>query len=199
MGLAEFFEAVDRLKRVKRSGWLERGVKGAESSADHSFAVALQALVLGHGRTDLDMQNVLRMALVHDLAECVVGDIISKESWPEGGSMVAKEKHALEKRALKGVLSSLAPDLKKELMAAWEEFEEGKTKDAAFVKSIDKLETIVHALQYAKAGNFRKPMAGFWDKTAMRSIKDAEVRRVLSRILKQAGAQRALRPQHKTT
>jgi putative hydrolase of HD superfamily len=186
MEMMRFFAEVDNLKRVRRSGWLERGVEAPESSADHSFAVALQALVLGYGRTDLDMCRVLKMALVHDLAECVVGDIIAKESWPKGGFMTAKEKHALERKALARLLSHLPAKCAQEIKDVWKEFERGETKEAIFVKSVDRFETIFQALQYATAGKCKTSLSDFWNKTAISSIRDAEVRKVLLHLLKRA-------------
>ena len=75
-GLARFLSRVGALKRTKRTGWLDRGVPAAEteSVADHSFRVALLAWLAAPGEPALDRDRVLKLALLHDLAEAVTGD-----------------------------------------------------------------------------------------------------------------------------
>ena len=72
-GLAELARLAGALKRVRRRGWVLRGVTEPESVADHSFRTALLALVLARDDS-FDRGRCVAMALVHDLAEAVVGD-----------------------------------------------------------------------------------------------------------------------------
>lgn len=60
-------------QRQKRTGWLKAGVPRVESVADHSYRAALLALVLPE--SGVDRVRCMKMALVHDLAESIVGDI----------------------------------------------------------------------------------------------------------------------------
>lgn len=179
----DFYEEVNKLKSVRRTGWVERGVKEPETSSDHSFFVALLALVLGKER-HLDMEKLLKMALVHDIAECRAGDIISKKSWPEGGSHTEEEKHALEKRELKELVGHLPPETGSEIMCLWLEFEDGKTREAAFVRAVDKLETILQALGYKKKGNHRKPLEPFWDKHGLGLVEDEGLKNLALKAIK---------------
>ena len=68
-------EAIGRLKEVPRTGWLDRDipVEETESVADHSFGVAMLAWLLAPD--ELDRLRVVELALIHDLAESVVGDV----------------------------------------------------------------------------------------------------------------------------
>src|SRR5215210_4534539 len=71
---------LQRLKRLERTGWTLRGLApGAESVAAHSFGVALAAMMLADELisrgTSVDVERVLRMALMHDWAEARVGDM----------------------------------------------------------------------------------------------------------------------------
>ena len=180
MDLLKFFETAMRMKDVERTGWIKAGVQRPETSSDHSFMVALMVLVLGRGR-NLDTDKAMKMALVHDLPEAIVGDIITKENWKKEGRMWESEKVSKERPAAKK-LASLAGD--PEILELWEEFENRKTPEARFVRDIDKLATIIQAMEYHKEGNYKKPVEGFWDEKALSFIKDPEIRRFADSILK---------------
>ena len=48
--LINFFTKVGQLKKIKRTGWVLRGVQDPESIADHSFRLALMAWIFGQGK-----------------------------------------------------------------------------------------------------------------------------------------------------
>jgi len=183
MNLLDFLRETNRLKKVRRTGWVERGVKDAETTAEHSFMVTLQALVLGSGR-GLDTEKLLKMAIIHDIADSQIGDLITKENWEGGGTVTEKEKHQIEKKALEKLLNFLGPEMKNDFMNLWLEFEEGKTKEAAFLKGIDRFEAIFQALEYQREGNYKKPLQGFWDEKSISLIKDKELRELILKHIK---------------
>jgi len=168
MDLIGFLEIANRLKEIRRSGWVERGVKDAETIAEHSFMMCLIALVLGLKRKDIYVDRLLKMILVHDLPEAVTGDLISKEYW-NGGHMPKKEIYELEQKEMKKIAEKLGLP---ELLEWWEEFEETKTKEARLARIIDKFEMIHQALEYKKAGNYKKPLEGFWDDKNLGYLKE---------------------------
>ncbi|MGN0292912.1 MAG: HD family hydrolase, partial [Lachnospiraceae bacterium] len=64
-----------KLKTTMRHCETEKG--RMESVADHSWRIALMAMLLS-GETEfqrLDMNKVIRMCLIHDLGEAFTGDI----------------------------------------------------------------------------------------------------------------------------
>lgn len=142
--LLRFFHHAGRLKETARAGWKLRGIDRPESVADHSFRLALLALVLAP-RTDppVDVQRCVAMALVHDLAESIVGDIT-----PYDG-VAAEEKRRREEEAMRR-LDSLAPGAG--LMELWAEYDAAATAEARFVKELDKLETAMQAAEYVQGG-----------------------------------------------
>jgi len=176
----DFLETAAKLKSVKRQGWVERGVREPESSADHSWMMALMCMTLPF---DGDRNKAVKMAIVHDLAEAVVGDIITKENWEAGGTMRAKDKQKLEKNAFAEMVSSLEKQASKEMLSLWEEFEGGKTSEAMFVKDVDAAERLIQAFRYHKAGNFCKPLDGFWDDKAMSTIRSEAIKTLIRRII----------------
>jgi len=70
----EFMLIVGRLKANKRTGWVLRGVPGPESIADHMYRMAILSFLLPEN-TGLRRDHCIKLSLVHDLAESLVGDI----------------------------------------------------------------------------------------------------------------------------
>jgi putative hydrolase of HD superfamily len=148
--LLRFFHLAGRLKETARAGWKLRGIDRPESVADHSFRLALLALVLApRAEPPVDLHRCVAMALVHDLAESIVGDITPYDGVP------AEEKRRREEEAMRR-LDSLAEGAG--LLALWAEYDAAETAEARFVKELDKLETAMQAAEYA--GNGAAPAAG---------------------------------------
>ena len=88
------------------------------------------------------------MALVHDLAECLVGDIT-----PSDG-VSKEEKHSREKSAMRHITDMVpCKEMRDEIMDLWEEYESGVSLEAQLVKDIDKFEMIAQAYQYERGNN----------------------------------------------
>jgi len=147
MSFTGFLERVFRLKNIRRTGWLERGVSDPESVASHSFMTTLIALVLGLRWKSIHLEKALKLAIAHDLPESVVGDLISKEYWNDGGSVSRKKKLKLERKAMKKLSEEAECP---ELFEFWEEYENGNSEEADFVREIDKFEMICQAIKYKK-------------------------------------------------
>jgi putative hydrolase of HD superfamily len=133
------------LKQVFRKGWLERGLPPArcESVAEHSFGNAMLCLLLAQQQPDLNVEKILRMALIHDLGEVYVGDLTPTDA------VDPQEKYAMEKQAVLKILSALPAG--KVLLENWEEYEAQVTPEARFVKQVDRLEFALQAAQYEQA------------------------------------------------
>lgn len=160
------------LKRLYRQGWLKRGVPeiSCESVADHSFGTAMLALLVA-GRppfSDADPRKACLMAVVHELGEVYAGDIT-----PVDG-VSREEKHALERESLERVVAGASGA--RELVALWEEFEEGKSPEARLVRRLDRLEMGIQAAVY-RADGFPR-MEEFLD-SARGAVGDGLLREVL--------------------
>jgi len=133
------------LKQVFRKGWLERGIAPArcETVAEHTFGNAMLCLLLAQSRSDLNLEQVLRLALIHDLGEVYVGDIT-----PNDG-VDRQQKISMERAAVVKILEPLANGAA--LISAWDEYESQTTPEARFVKEIDRLEFALQAAQYQAA------------------------------------------------
>jgi len=159
--LVGFFHLVERLKHEKRKGWLDRGVKEAESVAEHSFRLALMAMVFAE-RQKLDVGRAVKMALVHDLPEAICGDVAIRirEDLQEISN---KEKQEREIKALEETLKFLDKGLAKEVRELWHDFEFRKTREARLVYELDRLEAIFQAQEYEARGNFKASLQEFFD------------------------------------
>ncbi len=161
--ILNFWSLALRLKRLRRTGWIDRGVISPESGADHSWGVALLGWLLARDHPELDRERVLLLGLVHDLPEAVAGDptpfdhvrdaagVIPANHFsnaPDYTEAARRSKQQAEADALDEMLRDLPASLAAEIHSAWREYEAGQTPEARFVRQIDKLETLLQAEDY---------------------------------------------------
>jgi putative hydrolase of HD superfamily len=178
--LARFFNRVQALKRVPRSGWIDRGVPlpEVESVADHTWQTALIAWLTAVDGTTLDANRVLQLAMIHDLAEVIVGDQppYAAEDVPDPTDRAALEaffsrrhvrsaeakamKREDEHAAFADLIADLSPTVRTLLSDLWEEYETQATPEARFVKQADTLEAYLQSRHYA-AVDPTLPVDGF--------------------------------------
>ena len=138
--MKRFVDAALDLKDVRRQGWVDAGLKHPESVAGHSYAVAVLAMLISD-QTGLDTQKVVKMALLHDMAEGITGDIVP-------GSMDPDEKHRLEQEAMLRILDGLPEDLKNAYGSIWREYVAAQTPEARLVHDADRLDMGLQAHRY---------------------------------------------------
>lgn len=225
----DFLLIAGKLKRAVRTGWVLRKVKEAESVAEHSWRMAvLSFLLMGEGKTAdqllpglgfeagrvVSADRMMKIALVHDLAEALVGDItpldgISKE-----------EKHALEAQAMRFIAGALMGEqqqfdstgggggggggasspsahgkaISEALLSAYQEYESASaTPEALIVKDFDKLEMLQQALEY-ELEQRKVDLSSFFEGTREK-IKSPFVRAMADEVYKRRDKLRAERKQ----
>lgn len=136
----EMLRLAMRLKETPRAGWALRDVAPAESVADHTFGVTLLAWLLAP-EAGVDRARCVELALAHDLAEALVGDITPYDGVPP------EEKRRRESDAIARLAALAGAD---DLAARWAEYDAAATPEARFVKSLDKLETALQADAYER-------------------------------------------------
>lgn len=161
--LAELFTLAGNLKRLKRQGWIDRGVDQPESVSDHSWRLALITLLMASRDPEIDAERAVCLALVHDLPEAITGDITPFDdrlktddadrsalfhSLPEYSEAADRSKTDAERAAIHRLTAGLSPVLSALLIEAWEEYEATETREARLVRQLDKLETWLQALEY---------------------------------------------------
>ena len=132
----EFLAFLARLEKLKcntRHSWTSSGRH--ESVAEHSWRLAMLAMLLKDALPEVDMDKVLRMCLIHDVGEAVTGDI------PSFQKTDANEE--TERQAIAELLSPLPDGLRGELTALFAEMDALATPEARVYKALDKLEVVV--------------------------------------------------------
>jgi putative hydrolase of HD superfamily len=165
------FEFILKLKRVPRAGWQKKlGIRKPESVADHAYSVAAIAMMLSDSK-NLDSEKILKMAILHDLAESVIGDLT-----PEDGPKQKKEAAAMKK-----ILSQLDQTRQKQYWSLWMEYQKNTTKEARLLHDVDKLEMALQARQYQKDGHSKKKLLQFFDSAIMQT-KDPDIQETIRRL-----------------
>jgi putative hydrolase of HD superfamily len=141
-----FIEEAEKLKSVVRTAWTSSGRR--ESTAEHSWRLALLAGIMSDGYPGLDVSKVLMMSLIHDIGEIYDGDI-SAALRPD-----KENKHDAEYRAAKAVFSILPEPQAKQMMDIWTEYNDNATPEAKLVKALDKAETIIQHNQGSNPSDF---------------------------------------------
>ncbi|MBP6979784.1 HD family hydrolase [Candidatus Curtissbacteria bacterium] len=141
--LIKFFLRIQWTKELPRQGFVTLGFKRneADSVAAHSFATAILAyeLAILHNKENkkprVDENKVLKMALFHDLAETIVGDVGSFVKYLEKGKFRDIEDKGME---------ILVEDLvnKEEILSLYKEYSERKSLEARFAKAADHIDAI---------------------------------------------------------
>lgn len=170
------------LKKVQRTGWVLKGVKDVESVAEHTWRVAMIALLLAE-ELKLDQLKLVKMALVHDLGEVSIGDI----KWESGKQVIGSrdQKYEDEKKAVQKIFSD-NPNFQ-EYVDLWEDFEQQNSKEAKVVKLIDKLEMAMQALEYEKEGYPPNWFDEFWQ-NAEKYLEGSELEVYFQELQKQRTA-----------
>jgi putative hydrolase of HD superfamily len=160
VGLISFLAELMRLKSVPRIGWLLRGVRDVESVAAHSFGVAVIAMLLADRArargVDVNVERLLRMALLHDLTESRTGDLPStiKRYFDKASIKAADESIARE------IFNELG-DLSDSYLELWFDYEHRVSVESRLVKAADKLDLLMQSREYEKGG--ARSLQEFWD------------------------------------
>ncbi len=125
---------LDKLKTVLRRTRIKSAQDRLENSAEHSWHVALMALLLEeHANHPVDIARVVKMLLLHDIVEIDAGDVLVYDQ------EAIKQQQAKEYQAADRLFAMLPDDQGAELHALWLEFERAESADAQFAKSLDRL------------------------------------------------------------
>ncbi|CAL7939562.1 unnamed protein product [Xylocopa violacea] len=143
--LQEFMELVGRLKHMKRTGWVLMDVPDPETIAGHMYRMAILSFLVD-SKENLDKVKIMQMTLIHDLAECIVGDITPHCGIPPD------EKHKREDKAMEEICKLLG-DKGPMILEMFREYEKQESPEAKYVKDLDRLDLIMQAYEYEKRDN----------------------------------------------
>ncbi len=134
----KFLLEVDKMKNILRQT-LKLTDRSREDDAEHSWHFALMAFVLSeYASESVDINRVIKMALVHDLVEIYAGDTYAYDI-ENNKSKAEREKASADK-----LFSILPEEQGKEIRNLWEEFDAEQTPDACFAAAIDRLQPMLN-------------------------------------------------------
>jgi 5'-deoxynucleotidase len=151
---------LQRLKRLDRTGWVLRGLpNGTESVAAHSFGVAVTAMLLAdelqtHG-VEVDVEKLVRIALLHDWAEARVGDMPRTATEYFG----ADTRRRAESAAFSDMVCHLGNQVRYD--GLYNDYELRESVEARLVKAADILDLLMQVLSLERAG--ARGLDEFWD------------------------------------
>ncbi|ELA7155755.1 HD domain-containing protein [Vibrio parahaemolyticus] len=125
---------LDKLKSVLRRTWVKSAEGRLENSGEHSWHVALMAVLMEeHANAPVDICRVMKMLLIHDVVEIDAGDTFVYDT------AATKEQAEKEIKAAERLFGMLPTDQGQELLALWQEFEAAQSDDAKYAKALDRL------------------------------------------------------------
>ncbi|XP_065355843.1 uncharacterized protein LOC135950237 [Calliphora vicina] len=174
--ILQFMELIGNLKHTKRTGWVLRNVNDCESISGHMYRMSILTFLLD-GSEGLNQIRCMELALVHDLAESLVGDItpfcgVSKE-----------EKKNMEFKAMEDICKLIEPRGKR-MMELFEEYEHGESAESRFVKDLDRLDMVMQAFEYEKRDDCLLKHQEFFDSTEGK-FKHPFVKKLVNEIYEQ--------------
>jgi putative hydrolases of HD superfamily len=138
-----FIAEAGRLKAVLRQTVLAgAGLDRPENSAEHSWHLAVMALVLAeHAPPGTDLSRVTGMVLIHDLVEIDAGDLFLYAD-PEQH----ERQEIAERAAAERIFALLPAEQGSVLRHLWDEFMARQSPEAKFARALDRLQPMLENL-----------------------------------------------------
>jgi len=138
--LIKFLGILEKLKCNTRHNWTTSGKQ--ESVAEHSWRLAVLAMLMEDDFPELDMNKVIRMCLIHDWGEAITGDIPA--------FIKTKADEEKEDDAIEALLKNLPETISSGFLTMFKEMSDLISDEAILVKALDKTETLI---QHNEAGS----------------------------------------------
>ena len=129
----KFLNAIEKLKCNTRHSWNSNGRQ--ESVAEHSWRLAVMAMLCRDEYPGIDIDKVIKMCLIHDFGEAITGDIPA--------FFKTEEDEAEEETAVSSLLKMLPNDTSAELGELFSEMNAMESNEAKLYKALDNLEALV--------------------------------------------------------
>jgi len=173
--ILDFFKTAVNLKNISRQGWINKlSLKHPESVSDHSYSMAIMGMVLS-ALENYNSEKILKMILLHDLAESKIGDYTPNQ--------ISKEnKIKIENNAYDEIINTLPDAIKLQYAQIWEEYQKQESPESKIVHQIDKLEMALQAKMYQKEGSSKEAIESFF-KSAENEITHPKLKELFNQII----------------
>ena len=133
----DFILEIDKEKEIYRQTHLTE-YKRQENDAEHAWHMAIMIYLLKeYANEEFDVAKAMMMALIHDIVEIDAGDTYAYDT----KNLATQEER--EEKAANRIFGMLPDEQKKEMLDLFYEFEEGKTPEAKFAKTMDNFQPIL--------------------------------------------------------
>jgi putative hydrolase of HD superfamily len=171
--ILDFLNIAANLKTIPRQGWIDKlSIKNPESVADHTYSMAIIGMILSDSQK-YNTEKILKMILLHDLAESITGDFTPEQK--------SKEKIILEDKTFEKILKHLPENLQKQYHHIWKEYKKNDSKEANFVHQIDKFEMALQAKIYSEQNKSLEELQTFFD-SAQNEISDPNILKLFNQL-----------------
>ena len=175
MTILDFLKDASNLKNIPRQGWIDKlSITNPESVADHSYSMSIMAMIISD-LENYDSEKILKMVLLHDLAESKIGDFTP-------GQISKDEKEKIENQAFREIIEKLPNSIKLEYAEIWKEYQNQISVESQFVHRIDRLEMALQAKMYEKSGSSKENIATFLQ-TAKSDITHPKLKELFTKIV----------------
>jgi len=173
--IKDIFNSAANLKKIKRQGWIDKlSLKNPESVADHSYSMAIMGMIISDIE-NYDSEKILKMILLHDLAESVIGDFTPDE-------ISIDEKNKLENNAFSKIIEDLPVNVKIQYEALWKDYQNDKSPEAKIVHQLDRLEMALQAKIYENEGHPKEKLEPFFE-SAKKEITHPKLKELFTNII----------------
>ena len=131
--LIEFLNTIEKLKCNTRHSWTSSGRQ--ESVAEHSWRLAVMALLVADVFPEVDLEKLLTMCLIHDFGEAITGDIPSFQK--------TEQDEEREDLAIAELLKLLPEGVAHGFAGLFSEMSELHTAEAKLFKALDRMEAVL--------------------------------------------------------
>ena len=131
--LLQILSVAEKLKCNTRHCYTSSGRH--ESVAEHSWRIALMAMLITPEFPEADMNKVIRMCLIHDLGEAFTGDI---PTFDKTEADIRKEDALFD-----SWVQTLPEGTKEEFSSLLAEMNAQETLEAKIYKALDKMEAVI--------------------------------------------------------
>ena len=173
--IIDFFKTAINLKKIQRQGWIDKlSIVNPESVADHSYSMAMMGMIVSD-MENYNSEKILKMILLHDLAESKIGDYTP-------GQIDFEKKNEIENTAFLKILEDLPNSIKSQYENLWKEYRENSSPESQIVHQLDRLEMALQAKIYQDGGHSKEQLESFYQ-SAKNGITNPKLKELFRNII----------------
>jgi putative hydrolase of HD superfamily len=173
--ILDFFKTAINLKKIHRQGWIDKlSITNPESVADHSYSMAIMGMIISD-LEDYDSEKIIKMILLHDLAESKIGDYTPDQ-------IDLEKKNDIENTAFLKILKDLPNSIISSYQNIWKEYQKNESPESQIVHQIDRLEMALQAKTYQDEGHSKEQLESFYE-SAKKEIINPKLKELFTQLI----------------